>query len=130
MKKSDMLRFFPVSVKFEKKRFYVVPPCVYFLVHRGDVVYVGKSENLRCRLEDHRLGIGNTSKKGFSEAYYIPIREELIDVAEMAFIKFFRAKYNKQWRTGSWIKYRRGMEPLGKPYTDTEIAVLRTLILL
>ncbi|NSZ73897.1 GIY-YIG nuclease family protein [Agrobacterium tumefaciens] len=129
--KSDLLRLFPIAQKWTKVvPFRYTPLCVYFLLDRNEVVYVGQSHWLEYRVEEHRRGARSTSRKEFNGVYYIPIKEELIDAAEMAFIKFFRAKYNKQWRTGSWIKYRRGMEPLGKPYTDTEIAVLRTLILL
>lgn len=130
MKKDELTRLFPLVIKFDKGLYHFIPLCVYFLIHGNTVVYVGKSENLRSRLLDHRLGTASTAKKQFSEVYYLPIKLELLADTERAFIKFCKGKLNLEWQTGSRIKYRPGMEPLRYPLTEKELAILRLLILL
>jgi hypothetical protein len=128
--KDDLIRLFPLMRRLDRTSHAYVPPCVYFLVEKSEIVYVGKSENLRCRLNDHRIGSEHTSKKKFTEVFYIPIRLEILYDAERAFIKFVKAKLNCEWRSTSRIKYRKGMEPLGRPFTEKELAIIYLLILL
>jgi hypothetical protein len=69
------------------------PLCgVYFLCHEGEVVYVGQSTNLRCR-----LGNGNYPGKKYDSVYFLPLPPQELDRVEAAFIRTLRPKYSKQW---------------------------------
>ncbi len=67
-----------------------LPPCVYFLLLAGDVVYVGKTVNLVGRIEQH-LEDG----KSFDRVDFLPVGDRL-EECEAAFIKLLRPPLNRR----------------------------------
>jgi hypothetical protein len=62
---------------------------IYFLKDGDDVVYVGKSKNIEKRVEWHRK-----SGKVFDSYKVAECDQELLDSAEVAYIRAFNPKYN------------------------------------
>lgn len=70
-------------------------PClsaVYFLVDRGEVVYVGQSVNFLRRVLKHM------EKKVFDRAFYVPTPMADLVATEKKYIRRFRPKYNRDER--------------------------------
>lgn len=65
--------------------------CIYFLFQDDELVYIGKSENVKSRLTDH-----TKSSKIFNSYAYINPRnfEQKIEQIEGAYIKKYKPKYN------------------------------------
>lgn len=61
---------------------------VYFLVDDRQVVYVGKSENVCSRVPAHM------TDKMFSDVLWLPVRRDVLDSVEAAFITTLRPHYN------------------------------------
>jgi len=91
------------EVRDRIKLYVGYPPCVYFLVLRGDVVYVGKTRNIPVRVQQHRNGDQNTTKKEFDSVYFLEVGEgkDLTDV-ENYFIHKLRPKHNICGVTFPW----------------------------
>lgn len=66
---------------------------IYFLLHLGAVVYVGKSENIARRIGVH---LADTTKD-FDAVYYFPWDGNLGEI-EMHWIRKLRPKYNGKRR--------------------------------
>lgn len=66
---------------------------VYFLLWKGEVVYVGQSVNVDARVSLHR----DEKRKRFDSAVFIPFREQELDYYESAFMNAIRPKYNKTY---------------------------------
>lgn len=68
-----------------------IPPCVYFLIEDGRVVYVGKSSSLQGRITTHI-----EDKKSFTRVLYIECKteEDALDL-EAAFIHALKPSLNK-----------------------------------
>jgi hypothetical protein len=66
----------------------ILPPCIYFLVSRGEVVYVGQTIDLRARISHHRRD------KLFDRIPFLPTPVEELDQAESQLVGFLKPKYN------------------------------------
>lgn len=83
---------------------------VYALVHRGVVVYVGKSKVMLGRVYTHRVAWGKKSKaqvglkpqKGilFDAVWIRPCPLTEIDAIESAMINLYKPRYNSLLRNG------------------------------
>jgi len=62
---------------------------IYFLVFRGEVVYVGQTANVAVRVAHHAA-----SNKEFDEAWFLPMPISQLNQAEMAYIDLFTPRYN------------------------------------
>lgn len=65
------------------------PPCVYFLIHRAKLVYVGQTRNVNVRMLRH-LQLGNV----FDGALYLPLAVEDLDKVEATMIAHYRPTRN------------------------------------
>ena len=63
---------------------------VYFLLREGEVVYVGKSRNVVCRVAQHIF----ENTKEFNEVFYVPLVKEELDRFEAEMIRALEPKYN------------------------------------
>lgn len=68
------------------------PPCVYFLIDRGQVVYVGQTTNLLQRIADHYAG---GEGKSFDEVYFVPVKIQELCQVEAAFIARLAPRLNE-----------------------------------
>ena len=66
------------------------PPSVYFLIFRGEVVYVGQTVNLSSRIEHHK------TNKEFDRVLHMHIDKERLLEIERFFIEILEPKYNKE----------------------------------
>ena len=70
-----------------------VPPCIYFLLYRGEVVYIGQSQNLHSRLWQHSSPT-NPDRKTFDEVrYFACSRSRALDV-EAGLVLLLRPRLN------------------------------------
>lgn len=60
---------------------------IYFLVHNGDVIYVGQSCNVASRMLQHK-------DKTFDRAFVLPCAVSKLNETEAAFIGFFKPQLN------------------------------------
>lgn len=83
---------------------------VYMLLHRGTVVYVGKSKVLLGRIYSHRVAWGKKSKRQitgnipargilFDQIFVQACASDKIDGLEAALIKQYHPRYNTQHKT-------------------------------
>lgn len=84
------------------------PPCVYFLVRLGVVVYVGSSVNLAARIPGHRR-----AGKVFDEIFYVPTERRDMLRIEQALIQALRPKLNRHRRKKPSIGHRAVLEQIG-----------------
>lgn len=61
---------------------------VYFLICRGEVVYVGQSTNLASR-------IGGHGDKEFDQVVFLPVGRSRLDAVENEWIEKLRPRYNR-----------------------------------
>lgn len=74
---------------------YTRPPyCVYFLILRGVVVYVGQTGNLPLRLQQHRNGTKSQAPKEFDQSFYLPTPPEQASQVERHWIGKLRPHHN------------------------------------
>lgn len=66
----------------------VKTPGVYFLISKGDVVYVGQSKNVHVRINRHVVD------KVFDVALYLPVAAPDLDRVEAHWINKLKPKYN------------------------------------
>jgi hypothetical protein len=78
---ADCLREFPVGITRSVA-------CVYFLVRKGMVVYVGMSDLLFSRILVHRRD------KVFDRVLFLSVQPEAMSTVEAAFIRVFKPEYN------------------------------------
>ena len=66
---------------------------VYFLICKGNIVYVGSSKDVMTRITNHRKNMFSTGK--FFDSYYI-MRSNHKDIRQLEpkYIKMFKPKYN------------------------------------
>lgn len=79
----------PCAIELPFRREY---PCIYFLVHNDEIVYVGQSGNLVLRIGSHI-----TSKK-FDRVFYIELEMsdfKFMSEIECAFIRHLKPKLNR-----------------------------------
>ena len=79
----------PKSLAIVADRLIEVPEIsgIYFLVHEGEVVYVGQSCNVASRMLGHK-------NKIFDRAFVLPCAASNLNETEAAFIGFFKPKLN------------------------------------
>jgi GIY-YIG catalytic domain len=65
-------------------------PAVYFLVHAGEVVYVGKAINVHARIGTHM----RDREKLFERVYVLHCDREELNALERAYIRKFQPRYN------------------------------------
>ena len=70
---------------------------IYFLIDRGEIVYIGQSTDLQKRISHHVF----SEKKRFSHYFTIPVPEEDLDRVEADYIWKFTPRYNKSIPTNS-----------------------------
>ncbi len=99
------------TIKFiPKKKEY----CVYFLIHKKQIVYIGCSNNIYSRLYLHSQITPKCSYQGkyFAPKVFTHFRHIILDNKERSFkyeqrwIKKFNPKYNTAGRKCSEYKYR------------------------
>src|ERR1700749_612318 len=83
---------------------------VYALVHRGVVVYVGKSKVMLGRVYSHRSAWGRKFQKAiglkpikgilFDAVWVRPCPSDQVDELEYAMINFYKPRYNHLLRNG------------------------------
>lgn len=83
---------------------------VYALVHRGNVVYVGKSKVMLGRVYTHRSAWGRKSQKAvglkpvkgilFDAVWVRPCASDAIDELEARMINLYKPRYNSLLRNG------------------------------
>jgi len=69
------------------------PPCVYFLIDKNKIVYVGQTVNIYMRMKDHE------KNKSFNRVLYIPVAKEYLDKIERGYIDSLNPKYNLDGKT-------------------------------
>lgn len=81
---------------------------IYFLVHKGEVVYVGQSQNIYARIQAHKT----ENKKKFDRIFVSVVKDPFIDlsVIEKHFILKLKPKYN----------YETKKKPVPREYTAEE----------
>lgn len=73
------------------------PKCgVYFLIHDGQIMYVGQSVNIDGRLGGHRL-----MRRNFDRYHWIACAREELNALERAYIDAFLPPWNTDPRTES-----------------------------
>lgn len=72
-----------------------IPPCVYFLINFGVIVYVGQTKHLPVRLHQHRRGAKGDPPKEFNRVVYLPVDPAMLDQAEAYYIKLLEPILNK-----------------------------------
>jgi len=73
------------------------PPCVYFLISRDEVVYIGQSVQLVGRIAQHRASSSGEAAKVFDRVVWLPVpRSELLPL-ERAFIDTIKPRLNRVW---------------------------------
>jgi len=68
-----------------------IPPCVYFLVRKNKVVYVGQSTSLPLRINWHKK-----DGKNFDTVYYMQVPETALLDVESNFIAQLKPFYNSE----------------------------------
>lgn len=63
-------------------------PCIYFLVDKDKIVYVGQSISLHDRISNHR------QHKNFDRVFYMVVPRDLLNKIERSFIKYLRPSLN------------------------------------
>ncbi|MCS6285207.1 MAG: GIY-YIG nuclease family protein [Nitrospira sp.] len=72
------------------------PPCVYFLVLKQEIVYVGQSRNLLSRLGQHR-----EDGKCWDRVLYLPVPADRLLEVESLWIKTLQPALNRAGRQAS-----------------------------
>jgi hypothetical protein len=78
---AEWLREFPVGMLRPTA-------CVYFLVRKGRIVYVGMSDSLYSRITDH------LKDKAFDRVLFLRVLPDEMSTVESAFIRIFKPAYN------------------------------------
>ena len=74
--------------RIKEFRYRDFKPCVYFLLHDMEIVYIGQTTHLPTRLQSHQ------KDKEFNRSFYIEIPESDLLRVESALIKAFAPKLN------------------------------------
>lgn len=98
---------------------------IYFLVSQGRVIYVGKAENVKTRLYNHKKTIKGVP---FDSVYVVKVLYEYLVPIERKFIQFYKCPLNSQgrkgaecpgWEVSHWRKDRRLKNESNSTTTDT-----------
>ena len=71
-------------------------PGVYFLISKGEVVYVGQSVNVYSRITSHK---SRDEYKRYDEALFLPVPKSDLNDLEVALIHALKPRYNRQSMT-------------------------------
>lgn len=71
------------------------PPCVYFLMHEGRIIYVGQTVKLPLRIYQHRRGEGRFPAKVFDRVLYLHVVPARLLSAEKYFIDLLQPELNR-----------------------------------
>jgi hypothetical protein len=107
----------PLSKKLKKVTFSESGPCVYFLIEKTEVVYVGQSVNLLSRVGSHVLD------KKFDHVVYLSLPEEVLADIETALIKHLKPKFNRSQNCGTtdgW--HHHNLRRIGLLQAELEVA--------
>lgn len=96
-------------IKYLCRHTYDDNSCVYFLVEREEVVYVGQTNNLHVRIRQHR----RENSKTFDYVAYVSMAADIAKATESALIRYLCPKYNGKCTGG--IKYN---TPVMDPRND------------
>src|SRR5690606_17026832 len=77
------------------------PPCVYFLIRGGEIIYIGQTTNLIKRIKNHSE---NSEKRGFEDVYYVPMERDSLSVFESLYIAKFRPLLNGGAINGPYLR--------------------------
>jgi len=64
---------------------------IYFLISDKEIVYVGKSKDVACRINNHK----KEDVKKFDNVFFIKVPEKELESTENYYISKFKPKYNK-----------------------------------
>ncbi len=82
------------EIKAVKKPFPIGSQGIYFLFHKGKLIYIGKSKDAISRIYQHR------EQKRFSFDSYViypfPGPTEMLELAELLYIDKFKPVFNRQ----------------------------------
>ena len=82
----------------ESSKPYRDQPAIYFLIHGGEVVYVGRSSNVNLRIGHHI----NKQQKPFDRYYAVYCDVKDLDQTERGYIEKFQPKYNVHRNKGGY----------------------------
>ena len=68
---------------------------IYFLIDKGDVVYVGQSKSYKARIQTHTDGEAYVEQKEFTHYSILEVKLSEMDVVEQVYIQLLHPKYNK-----------------------------------
>mgnify|MGYP003124676236 CR=1 FL=1 len=71
-------------------------PGVYFLISKGEVVYVGQSVNVYSRITSHK---SRDEYKRYDEALFLPVPKSDLNDLEVALIHALKPRYNRKSMT-------------------------------
>ncbi len=71
-----------------------IKPCVYFLLRKDEVVYVGQTKCLPVRVEQHRKGDATTEPKVFDRVMFLCVDETRLGWVERQYILRLKPFYN------------------------------------
>jgi len=74
------------------------PPGIYFLVWRGQIMYIGQSVNPYVRIATHAK-----DGKAFTRAYFLPVPRGELDAVEGALIRALKPRLNGRGANGGVI---------------------------
>lgn len=84
-----------------------------FLDNKGNILYIGKTNNLSQRLRHHIYGKKNLPDEAYSKLAKIQVAiyesETLRDIAEIYNINLYKPKYNRQFKYNEQIVFIEGM---------------------
>jgi excinuclease UvrABC nuclease subunit len=80
---------------------WMVPSCVYFLIHLNTVVYVGQTRSLHVRTKQHF-----DSGKIYDQVYFLPVPSHQLLRVEKYFIQTLKPKYNLQCTNDHHISHK------------------------
>jgi hypothetical protein len=88
-----------------------IPPCVYFLIFEGALVYVGQTRDLNCRVGRHCQKL---MSKPFDAVYYLLVDDKELDPIESTLIRRFKPRLNgsvARVHAGRRLLTKYGIEP-------------------
>ncbi len=63
---------------------------IYFLIHNGEIIYVGQSKDIRNRITQHR-------DKSFDDVFFIRYIKDELTIKEEFFVQSLTPLLNKTW---------------------------------
>lgn len=94
--KADMPVNFPLLPGLYRYDLNEVPSCIYFLIYKSEVVYIGKSIMLPARIVSLTVGNSHNPEKPILHDYtlFIRVKKPFLNIVERSFIKVMKPKFN------------------------------------